>query len=178
MIVLQSRLRTSRITIWTNERTCRHDSSGVGDSEAPGDDRYGVGDVAESTLRTDADPVVLVREVEPAVEVERLDGARLTRVVLQAGLLRWDISVCAFNLEGKNHSETEACTRQTSIALFVHSAAPLKYVPKILFTQATIVCLTNDKAKNALHNETVILNDISGGPISHRQSKQPFENVQ
>ena len=36
--------------------------------------------------------------------------------------------------------------------------APLQYVPKMLFTQATIDCLTTNKTKNALHNEAVILN--------------------
>ena len=45
--------------------------------------------------------------------------------------------------------------------------APLQYVPKILFTQATIDCLINNKTKNALHNEAVILNYIGGDPISH-----------
>ena len=35
----------------------------------------------------------------------------------------------------------------------------LQYVPKILFTQATIDCLTNNKTKNAdRQNETAILN--------------------
>ena len=38
--------------------------------------------------------------------------------------------------------------------------APLLYVPKIQFTQATIDCLTTNKTKNVLHNETVILNYI------------------
>ena len=37
---------------------------------------------------------------------------------------------------------------------------PLQYVLKILFTQATIDCLTNNKTKNALHKETVILKTI------------------
>ena len=45
--------------------------------------------------------------------------------------------------------------------------APLQYVPKILFTHATIDCLTTNKTKNALHKETVILNYIGGDPISH-----------
>ena len=47
--------------------------------------------------------------------------------------------------------------------------APLQYVPKILFTQATIDCLANNKTKNALHNEAVILYYIGGDPISHSQ---------
>ena len=46
-------------------------------------------------------------------------------------------------------------------------SAPLQYVLKIRFTQATIDRVTNNKAKNALHNEAVILNYISGDPISH-----------
>ena len=37
------------------------------------------------------------------------------------------------------------------------STVPLQYVPKMLFTQATIDCLTINKTKNALHCETVIL---------------------
>ena len=45
--------------------------------------------------------------------------------------------------------------------------APLQYIPKILFTQATIDCVINNKTKNALHNEAVILNYISGEPMSH-----------
>ena len=45
--------------------------------------------------------------------------------------------------------------------------APLQYVPKIQFTQATIDCLINNKTMNALHNEAVILNYIGGDPISH-----------
>ena len=47
------------------------------------------------------------------------------------------------------------------------STAPLQYVPKMLFTQATIDCLINKKTKNALHKETVILNYIGDDPISH-----------
>ena len=45
--------------------------------------------------------------------------------------------------------------------------APLQYVPKILFTQATINLLTANKTKIVLHNETIILNYISGDLISH-----------
>ena len=51
------------------------------------------------------------------------------------------------------------------------STAPLQYVPKILFTQATIERLTTNKTKNALNKETVILNYIGGDPISHSRSK-------
>ena len=47
------------------------------------------------------------------------------------------------------------------------STVPLQYVPKILFTQATIDCLTNDKTKNALYYKAVILNYICGDPISY-----------
>ena len=43
-------------------------------------------------------------------------------------------------------------------ALF--GTAPSQYVPKMLFTQTTIDCLTTNKTKNALHIETVILNYI------------------
>ena len=55
--------------------------------------------------------------------------------------------------------------------------APLRYVPKIRFTQATIDCLTKNKTKNALHNETVILNYIGEDPISHSLINEPFINV-
>ena len=44
--------------------------------------------------------------------------------------------------------------------------APLQYVSKIQFTQATIDCLTSNKTKNLCHDETVILNYIGGDPIS------------
>ena len=47
----------------------------------------------------------------------------------------------------------------------------------MLFTQNTIDCLTNNKTKNALHNEAVILNNIGDDPISHGLSNQPFINV-
>ena len=39
--------------------------------------------------------------------------------------------------------------------------------PKILFTQAAIDCLINNKTKNALHSEAIILNYIGGDPNSH-----------
>ena len=55
--------------------------------------------------------------------------------------------------------------------------APLQYVPKILFTQTTINCLTTNKTKNYLHNETVILNYNGGDPISHSLSNYPYVNV-
>ena len=45
--------------------------------------------------------------------------------------------------------------------------APLQYVPKIQFTQVTIDCLPNNKTKNALHNETVILNYVYWWRLSH-----------
>ena len=45
--------------------------------------------------------------------------------------------------------------------------APLQYVPKMQFTQATVDCLTTNKTKNALHNETIILSYIGGDPFSH-----------
>ena len=48
--------------------------------------------------------------------------------------------------------------------------APLQYVPKIVFTQAAIDCLTTNKTKNALHSEMIILNYIGGDPISHSLS--------
>ena len=48
--------------------------------------------------------------------------------------------------------------------------APLPYVLKMLFAQASIDCLINNKTKNALNSEAVILNYIGGDPISHRLS--------
>ena len=57
------------------------------------------------------------------------------------------------------------------------STAPLQYVPKIQFTQATIDCLTNNKTENIHNNETVILNFIGGDPISRNLSNEPFLNV-
>ena len=47
------------------------------------------------------------------------------------------------------------------------STAPLQYVPKLRFTQATIDFLIKNKTKNALHNKAVILSYISGDPFSH-----------
>ena len=57
------------------------------------------------------------------------------------------------------------------------STAPLQYVPKILFTQAIIDCLTINKTKNAHNDEMVILNYICGDPISRSLSNGPFVNV-
>ena len=48
---------------------------------------------------------------------------------------------------------------------------------QMLFTQATIDRLTTNKTNNAFHNETVILNYISGDPIGHSLSKKHFVNV-
>ena len=45
--------------------------------------------------------------------------------------------------------------------------APLHYAPKIQFTPDTSDCLTTNKTKNVLLNETVILGYIDGDPISH-----------
>ena len=47
---------------------------------------------------------------------------------------------------------------------------PLQYGPKILFTQATIDCLFNNKTKKAPQDEMVILNYIGGDSISHSLS--------
>ena len=41
----------------------------------------------------------------------------------------------------------------------------------MLLTQATTDYLTSNENKNALHNETVILNYIGGDPIGHSQNK-------
>ena len=52
----------------------------------------------------------------------------------------------------------------------ISCTAPLQYVPVILFTPAPIDCLTNNKTKNTLHKETVILSYTDGDPISLSQS--------
>ena len=41
------------------------------------------------------------------------------------------------------------------------------YLLKIVFTQASSNCLINNKTKNYLHSETIILNNICGDLISH-----------
>ena len=48
--------------------------------------------------------------------------------------------------------------------------ARLQHVSKILFTPATIDCLTTNLTKNAFHKETVILNYIGDDPISYSLS--------
>ena len=60
--------------------------------------------------------------------------------------------------------EEENCPNGGRVIL---STAPSKYIPKIQFTQDTIDGLTKNKTKNVLVNETVILSDIVGDPISH-----------
>ena len=55
--------------------------------------------------------------------------------------------------------------------------APLQYIPKITFTQATIDCLITNETKNVLHKEMVILNCIGVDPISYSLSNWPFVNV-
>ena len=60
------------------------------------------------------------------------------------------------------------------IVLLFSCTALLKYVPKVLFTQATIDYLSTNKTKNALHNETVILNYIGDDPISRSLSNYPY----
>ena len=67
---------------------------------------------------------------------------------------------------------------QPNFVLPFSCTAPLKYIPKVIFTQATTDCLTTNKTKNALHNETVILNYIGGDPISRSLSNYPYANVQ
>ena len=73
----------------------------------------------------------------------------------------------------KNMGKTQfaSLSRPAKILSPFLSRASLQYVPKILFTQATIDCLINNKTENALHKETVILNYIGGDPISHGLSK-------
>ena len=53
---------------------------------------------------------------------------------------------------------THRRTRPGKILSPLLCTVPLQYVPKIRFTQATIDRLTTNKTKNALRNETVILN--------------------
>ena len=63
--------------------------------------------------------------------------------------------------------EAILCARPAKILSPFLSTTPLQYVLKILFTQATVDGLINNKTKNALHDETVILNHIGGYPNSH-----------
>ena len=74
------------------------------------------------------------------------------------------------NTVGKN--ATKSCPAGSVKMLWPFlCTAPLQYVPKILFAQATIGCLTNNKTKNALHKETTIIkNHIGGDPISYSLS--------
>ena len=81
---------------------------------------------------------------------------------------------------------SQECGKQTMILQIRHptkivspflSTAPLQYVPKMLLTQVTIECFINNKTKNALHNDAVILNYIGRDPISHGLSNYPFVNV-
>ena len=57
------------------------------------------------------------------------------------------------------------------------STAPLRYAPKIQFTQAIFDCLTTNKTKNVHNDKTVILNHVGGDSISHSLRKEPFVNV-
>ena len=72
------------------------------------------------------------------------------------------IAESSFSAEEKEEEEAElpACLFPVKILSPFLPTAPLPYVPKIRFTQATIDCLTINKTKNALHKETVILNYI------------------
>ena len=74
------------------------------------------------------------------------------------------------------HQSTKCLLPAKILSPFL-STGPLQYVPKILFTPATIDCLTTNKTKNALHKETLILNNIGTDPISHGLSNEPFVNV-
>ena len=65
---------------------------------------------------------------------------------------------------------TSAIKQPTKILSPFLCIEPLQYVPKIRFTQTTIDCLTTNKTKNVLLDETVILNYIGGEPISHSLS--------
>ena len=62
------------------------------------------------------------------------------------------------------------------LSLFLPTA-PLQYVPKIRFTQATTDCLATNKTKNALHSKKVILNYFGGDPISHSLIDKPFVEI-
>ena len=66
-----------------------------------------------------------------------------------------------------NSSFGPKCHRPVKILSLFLFTTPLQYVPKILFTPATIDCLTANKTKNALHKETVILSYIGVDPINH-----------
>ena len=51
------------------------------------------------------------------------------------------------------------------------------YIPKILFTLATIDCLAINETEIALHSEMVISNYIGIDPITRSPSDLPFVNV-
>ena len=57
-------------------------------------------------------------------------------------------------------------SRQNIIVLFVYSTFTVRS-QNMIYSGATIDCLTADKTKKALHNEAVILNYIGGEPINH-----------
>ena len=57
-------------------------------------------------------------------------------------------------------------------AQHLYSTFPIYYLLRL-----TTDCLITDKTKNALHNETVILNDIGGVPISHSLGNYPCVKV-
>ena len=71
------------------------------------------------------------------------------------------------NLDGYEHDHFDCVLlKPAKILSPFSSTAPLQYVPKILFSQASKDCLTNNKTKNALHNKAVILNYVVDVPIS------------
>ena len=51
---------------------------------------------------------------------------------------------------------TETILEPAKILSSFLCTAPLQYIPKILFIQATIGCVTTNETKNALYNETAI----------------------
>ena len=83
------------------------------------------------------------------------------------GLGFWYTSTCSWEVLAAIHvAKSVLCVGPAKILSPFLPTAPLQYVPKIRFTQATVDGVTTDKTMNAFHNETVILNYIGGDPIS------------
>ena len=80
-----------------------------------------------------------------------------------------------------NVTQTETATKRVLYPLRFYRPFRAQHLystfPKYDLLRATIDCVTVNKTKNALRNETVILNYIDGEPISHSLSNLPFVNV-
>ena len=81
-------------------------------------------------------------------------GRPLIYTTLLSFLASWRLNIPSY--EKNQLVAIKPLTPAKNVSPFL-STAPLQYAPKILLTQATIDCLINNKTKNALHNEAVIL---------------------